>query len=139
MVIIRVLLAVWCMKETTFLKTMLLQEPDIEIVGEAVDNVDALLKVGSTRADIVAVDLPPCGKDPGLCSHLLAEYPDVKILALSEGGDKIQIYERAVVRNTVSSTSIKQLAKLIRSSVGVEEYHWDDRSDYTQATHQSLN
>ena len=139
MVRIRVLLAVWRMKETAFLKTMLLQEPDIEIVGEAVDNIDALLKVGSTGADIVAVDLPPRGKDPGLCSHLLAEYPDVIILALSEEGDKIQIYERAMVTKMASGKSIKQLVNLIRSSVDAEEGHWDNQSSYTKATQSSLN
>jgi hypothetical protein len=92
-------------------------EPDIQVVGEAIDAVDILLKIGRTNADAVAIDLPPSGKDAGLSSHILAEYPDVRIFAVSKGGDRIFIYETAVFRRETSQTSLESLGKVIRSII----------------------
>jgi DNA-binding NarL/FixJ family response regulator len=94
-----------------------MHEPDIEIVGEASDAIDVLLKVGNTNAEAVAIDLPSCGKDSGLCSHLLAEYPEVKVFAVSEEGDEVIMYETAMVRKQAINKSVEDLASLIRLSV----------------------
>ena len=123
---IRVLMGLSGMDKILPLEVMLMSEPDIEIVGEAIDIVDILLKVGSTRAEVVVIDLPRCGKDSGLCSHLLAEYPDVKIMAVSEDGNRIVMYETAMVRKQTSSASVEKLVDLIRQSVRGEVNSWND-------------
>jgi DNA-binding NarL/FixJ family response regulator len=120
---IRVLLGFECADRILAFRTMLMGEPDIEIVGEAINNVDILLKVGSTHADIVAIDLPPYGRDSGLCSHLLAEYPEVKIFAVSEEGDRIVIYETALLRRETSN-SLENLADLIHQSMNCVDKNW---------------
>jgi DNA-binding NarL/FixJ family response regulator len=99
------------------LKARLMQDPHIEIVGEATNNVEILLNVGCTRAEVAAIDLPLSGEESGLCSHLLAEYPDVKVFALSEGGDRVVIYETGVLRREVPNTSLENLTNLIRRSM----------------------
>ena len=96
---------------------MLMNEPDMEIVGEADNTIDILLKVGTTHADVVAIDLPPTGEDPGLCSHLLSEYPQVKIIAISEEGDTAVTYESGVVRKYLPDMSLENLTDLIRWSM----------------------
>ena len=107
------------------LKTVFMQEPDIEIVGEASDTIDILLEVGNSHAEVVAIDVPLSGKDSGLCSHLLAEYPAVKVFAVSEEGDKILMYETAVLRREVSNTSLENLPDLIRRSMRSLYNGWD--------------
>ncbi len=125
MIKIRVLLGFMGLDKILAFKKMLMREPDIEIVGEATDTVDTLLKVGSTHADVVAIDLPLYGKDSGLCSHLLAEYPDVKIFAISEEGDEIVMYETVMMRRQASDTSTNKLADFIRRSVHGDDNGWD--------------
>jgi hypothetical protein len=46
-----------CIDRFLPLKAILIQEPDMEIVGEAIDTVDILLMVGNTHAEIVVADL----------------------------------------------------------------------------------
>jgi DNA-binding NarL/FixJ family response regulator len=114
---VQVLLALSHFKRILDLKTLLMLEPDTEIVGEAHDTIDILLEVGSTHADVVIIDLPPTGEDSGLCSHLLAEYPQVKIIAISEIGDKVVTYEIGVVRRYVPGSSLENLVDVVRASM----------------------
>ena len=97
----------------------------MEIVGVATDTIDVLLKVGDTHANVVAIDLPWNGKDSGLCSHLLAEYPELKIVAVSEKGDTVVLYEIVMLRRQASDTSLEKLVDLIRGSVSSVDIAWD--------------
>jgi len=115
---IRVLLGLSNMDRLLSLKEILIQEPDVEIVGEAIDPLDILLKVASTYAEVVVIDFPTSGKDSGLCSHILAEYPEVKVFAVSEEGDRIVNYETVILRREASNTSLENLVDLIRLSAG---------------------
>jgi len=122
---IRVFLGCSSVYKIMSLKTIFMQEPDIEIVGEAIDTVDILLEVGNSHAEVVAIDVPLSGKDSGLCSHLLAEYPEVKVFAVSEEGDRILMYETAVLRREISNTSLGNLPDLIRRSMRSLYNGWD--------------
>lgn len=112
---IRVLLGFSSIDMIHQVKTCLMLEPDIQVVGEANDAVDILLKIATTNPDVVAIDLPSSGKDAGLNSHILTEYPDVRILAISRKGDRIVIYETAVFRRETLHTSLESLGEVIRS------------------------
>jgi DNA-binding NarL/FixJ family response regulator len=114
---IRVFIGFSSVNKIMSLKTVFMQEPDIEIVGEASDTIDILLEVGNSHAEVVAIDVPLSGKDSGLCSHLLAEYPAVKVFAVSEEGDRILMYETAVLRREIANTSLGNLPDLIRRSM----------------------
>jgi DNA-binding NarL/FixJ family response regulator len=114
------------------LKAMLIREPDIEIVGVAIDALDILLKVASTHAEVVVIDLPASGKDSGLCSHILAEYPEVKIFAVSEEGDRIVNYETAMLRREASDTSLENLVDLIRMSTSYADNVCSERKNGEQ-------
>lgn len=122
---IRVFLGSSSVNKIIFLKTVLMQEPDIEIVGEATDTMDILLEVGNSRAEVVTINVPLSGKDSGLCSHLLAEYPELKVFAVSEEGDRILMYEAAVLRREISNTSMGNLPDLIRRSMKNLYNGWD--------------
>lgn len=63
---------------------LLAEEPDIRVVGEAVDGHDLLAQLPTTPADVVVLDVTMPG--PGflpLVARLRAEYPAVRILVVS--------------------------------------------------------
>jgi DNA-binding NarL/FixJ family response regulator len=66
------------------LRSLLDDEPDIEVVGEAVDGLHALSVVRNTRPDVVLMDIRMPELD-GLAAtrELIAERPDLRVLALT--------------------------------------------------------
>lgn len=115
MPLLRVLLACPQMTMTGLWRTILSQEPGVELVGEASDAVDTLIKAGNTQATVVVIDLPSSGRDPGLCSHLLEENPQVKVVAVSQDGGRAVKYERGILKRQIKDTSPKSLINLFRS------------------------
>lgn len=94
---------------------ILSQDPDVELVGEAEDSIDALLKAGNVGATVVVVDLPSSGQDPGLTDHLLDEYPHIKVIAVSEDGRQAMKYETGIVKANLGDTSLTSLKDMFRS------------------------
>lgn len=58
-------------------------QPDIEVVGEVVNEGDLLPTVEEQRPDFLIVALDESGARPSVCDILLAKFPDMKILALA--------------------------------------------------------
>ena len=112
---LRILLACQQMKRFHDLKAMLSSNPHVQIVGEVTNPIDVLLEVARTRAQLVVIDLPPSGDDPGLCSHLLSENPEATIVAVSYEGDKGVLYETGVLRTPLVDASPQGLMQLFRS------------------------
>src|SRR5215510_7046769 len=89
----------------TGLATMLEQQSDIEVVGTVLDPIELLVAVEDTQADIVVVTLPDSGEMPGICSHLLHEYPQLLILALSPDRTRACIYRQAITVEPLADIS----------------------------------
>lgn len=94
---------------------MLAEEPDLEIVGEVIHPIDVLLELGRTQAEVVVIDLPTSGEEPGLCSHLLSECPAVTVVAVSSGGETSMVYETGVIRRCIPEASPETVTRFIRS------------------------
>jgi chemotaxis response regulator CheB len=105
-------------------KNILSQEVDMEVVGETTDLVDTLLMVGTAQAEVVVIDLPETGEDPGITSHLLEEYPKVKVVAVSHNGSRAVIYQKGIIRRLVGS--LQSLKDLLRAPSIEEDMVWDD-------------
>lgn len=59
-------------------------EPDLEVVGEAVDGLDAVDKVGELSPDVVVMDVSmPRLSGVDAARQIAAEFPTVKVVALS--------------------------------------------------------
>jgi hypothetical protein len=58
----------------------------IEVVGSPLDSLALLLAIKERRADVVFLAAPDSddpSKAPGICSHLLNEFPHLKIVMVS--------------------------------------------------------
>jgi len=58
------------------------QDTDLEIVGIAEDAMDLLLRVPELEVNVVVLAQLPGGGEPGVCSHLMLECPNIPILLL---------------------------------------------------------
>ena len=87
------------------LAELLQHQSDIEVVGTVLDPIKLLVAVGDTQADVVVVTLPDSGEMPGICSHLLHEYPQLLILALSSARTRACVYRQAITVEQLSDTS----------------------------------
>ncbi len=77
---IRVLLANRPRLMREVVREIIERQDDMEVVGEVLDPLDILMAVREAEVDAVILALKG-SEDTGLCSHLLAEYPDLTIVA----------------------------------------------------------
>lgn len=63
-------------------RTLMERQPDMEIVGDCRGPMNILQEVGRTKADAVILMQAGSG-EPGLCSQLIAVYPDLTIMGLA--------------------------------------------------------
>jgi hypothetical protein len=72
---------------------LLKSQPDIEVIGPISDAMELLMTVGEMNADAVILPFDEDAGDPGLCSHLMAEYPGVLVFAISTSCRRIFQFE----------------------------------------------
>ncbi len=86
---IRVLLANHPMTVSDAIRELVAEQEDMELVGDCRGPMKILHETGLTKAD--AVILAQDGmEEPGLCSQLLAVYPDFIIVGVTSSGRHIQ-------------------------------------------------
>lgn len=98
----------------TGLVMLLQQQSDIEVAGTILDPVELLVAVGDTQADVVVVTLPDSGEMPGICSHLLQEYPQLLILALSSARTRGCVYRQAITVESLADLSDAGILTAVR-------------------------
>jgi DNA-binding NarL/FixJ family response regulator len=96
------------------LRELFQDQIDIQLVGEDLDPIRVLLAVGDHQADAVVVTIPFVGQDIGICSHLLAEYPDLTVLAFQSDGRAVYLLRRGIVREKLRKTSGEAILAAIR-------------------------
>lgn len=114
---IRVILSLRPGRFREILKTRIEQQPDMEVVGELADLVHLLLGVAESEADVVILTSVSEEMDPGVCSHLLGEYPHLVILALNPERRVAIRYRRVATREVVPEVSEESIVSLIRNSI----------------------
>jgi DNA-binding NarL/FixJ family response regulator len=90
-------------------------QADMEIVGETLDAIGLLIAVREKKAD--AVILAADSDIPGLCSHLLAEYPSLVVLALSTGGGKAVLEQLCPACREITNPSAERVVAALREAV----------------------
>ena len=113
---IRVLLAEMPRILRDVFKQVVADQSDMDVVGELFDPFGLLLAAGQTRADVVILGLHN-SEFPGICSHLLSEYPHIKILGVTEDGRRACLYELRPQKIPVGEVSPEGLLAAIRTAV----------------------
>lgn len=58
-------------------------QPDIDVIGEVSDDAEIAAAVAEARPDVVIVALGQPNKRPGLCTALMRQFPQLRIIAVA--------------------------------------------------------
>ncbi len=99
---------------------MLDAEPDVEIVGEAGDGEEALVRVAALRPDVVLMDLRmPRLDGAGATARIVAEHPGSRVLVLTTydtDTDIVRAVEAGATGYLLKDTPRVQLLEAVRSA-----------------------
>jgi two-component system, NarL family, response regulator DevR len=119
------------------LRTLLSDEPDIEIVAEAGSAEEALVQVKNHEPDVVILDIQLPGRS-GIeaCRDIRAQFPNVRVVMLtSHGGES---FLDQAIRAGASGYVLKQVGneELIRA---IRAAHFGENAFDTQTTTQMVS
>ena len=103
------------------IRNMIEHQPDMEVVGEIIDPVQLLLAVRTTLVHVVIVTPLESSGEPKICRHLLAEYPELKVVTLSADGQAAYLYQTDVARLQIDEPSAQSILSAIRERMNPNE------------------
>jgi chemotaxis response regulator CheB len=86
------------------LQDVIQRQENMLVVGEAFDPIDLLLTVNETDADVVIMGHSQADSMPGICTHLLIEFPILLVLIVSTIDERAFLYRRQITQEEVSYT-----------------------------------
>jgi hypothetical protein len=98
------------------LRSRIEAEPDIEVADEVLHPVDVLLAVKQTGADVVLVTVPVSDATPPLCTHLLAEFPDLVVIGLWPEAQTAVAYRNALDIEPLNHAFYEDIVGAIRTA-----------------------
>lgn len=113
---IKVLLSVRPKMLAEVIRNMVERQPDMEVVSEELDPIELLLAASTTPVDVVIVAPLNSEGEPKICRHLLAEYPQLKIVTLSGKGDAAFLYASDSRKKRIEESSESSLLGAMRAS-----------------------
>lgn len=108
------------MESAASLASLIEQQPDMVLLGQVDDRVELLLDMSSKKAagnepDVLVLIASSVDPPPGICSHLLSEFPDLRILVLSATQDEAMAYWLGLRRYRLPTGTPAALLTNIRS------------------------
>jgi DNA-binding NarL/FixJ family response regulator len=92
---------------------------DIELVDTTSEPSRILLATGQTKPDVVVIEME--GDElPGIATHLLAEYPDLKVLGVTHDIRRALLYEFRARLVPLGPLSPRGLVVAIREAMRAE-------------------
>jgi len=120
--IIRVLLVDDHAIERQGVKALLDTQPDMEVVAEAPDGLEALRLVGTSHPDIIVTEtIMPRMNGLELTGSVLRRYPHVKVLALTRNDRKdcvLRLVQAGASGYLLKTVSMDELISAIRAVMG---------------------
>jgi DNA-binding NarL/FixJ family response regulator len=110
---IRVLLAAMSQTLRDTLTQLMAPQPDMEVIDEMGPDLELLVTVGQIHPDVLILGLES-SRFPGISSHLLAEYPRLKILGLTADCGEASVCESEPREVPLGQVSREKLLALIR-------------------------
>jgi DNA-binding NarL/FixJ family response regulator len=115
---IRVMLASRPKMISDVIRNIVERQADMLMVGDVIDPIRLLFAVKDTPVDVVIVTPLEVNGEPKICSHLLAEYPQLKIIVLMAGGKAAFLYKSGSRKKRIDEPSADNIVTLIRESAG---------------------
>jgi len=98
------------------IRNIIEHQPDMEVVGEIIDPIQLLLAARVIMVDVVIVTPLESNSEPKICRHLLAEYPTLKVVTLSERGEAAYLYQTDASRLRIDEPSGQLILDAIRAA-----------------------
>ncbi len=114
---IRILLANRPPMMLEIMREIVQRHEDMEVVGEILDPIGLLVAVREREADAVILTLNDY-EEPGLCSHLVAEYPNLTILGLAADGKTAFL---RLPRREIKVPSQQSIVDALRDAIRMKE------------------
>jgi DNA-binding NarL/FixJ family response regulator len=95
------------------------EEPDIEVVGDVSEANAIVPATERTNPDCLIVPLDEPGAAMPICTEILAKRPHVRIVAIGEGTDVVEIYwmsEEGDIRRTYTTASREAILRALHFS-----------------------
>jgi hypothetical protein len=96
------------------LAVLIREQPDMVLMGMVRDKVGSLM--AAKDADVLILGAPQIHPPPGICSHLLSEYPELRIIVMTPNGERSMLYWRGLRRRRLFSDSLKNVVTNVRHS-----------------------
>lgn len=100
------------------IRNLLEEQDDIDLVGDCRGPMKILQETGRTKADAVVL-AQEGNEEPGLCSQLLAVYPDLTILSLTTDLTTVFTQQLCSNRHKLVGAEMDNLAQVLRDAVKV--------------------
>ena len=98
------------------IQNIIKRQPDMIMVGEVVDPIKLLFATMETTVDVVIVTPLKSNGEPKICSHLLAEHRQLKVVTLSSDGEAAYLYQSELPRLRIDEPSGKSIINAIRTA-----------------------
>jgi len=102
------------------LATFLMAKPDLELVGEAADGIEALEVCAEVQPDVILMDLVMPGMDGAATTRAIRQqWPEVQVIALTSFQEKRLIkeaLEAGAIGYLLKNVTVEELSAAIRSA-----------------------
>lgn len=102
------------------LQGVFVDQADMRVVGAVNGPVELLVAAGQTGADVVILEMEDT-ELPGVASHLLDQYPRLKILTITADGRRMFLYQLRPQLVSLGEVEPQRLLQIIKTIVGSEE------------------
>jgi chemotaxis response regulator CheB len=101
---------------------IIMDEPDIEVVGETESESQIIELVERTRPDFLIIGMEQPDVHKGLCGFLVGRYPQLKILTVSAAQNNSVLYWAFIeIRSKVVEASEQGLLSALRNPLALVE------------------
>ena len=113
---IRVMLASRPKMLSDVIRNIINRQPDMILIGDVVDPIKLLNTLRETIVDVVIVTPQEANGEPKICSHLLAEHPQLIILTIASKGDVGYLYQTGADKLLINEPSPHLILVTIRTA-----------------------
>lgn len=113
---IRVLFANHPMMVSDAIRQLVVEQDDMEVVGDCRGPMKILQETGRTKADVVILAQEGI-EEPALCKQLLSVYPDLTILGLSQNLSAAYTQQLRSQRQSVATDKHVTIVQTLRMAV----------------------